>query len=68
MKNYIGREGVLKSIASALVLDIQQLTLWKKRELKPASEPDLRIGFVPKSGVHKGSSALWKTAVEKRLL
>jgi len=32
--NYIGREGVLKSIMSLLILIYQQLTLWEKRGLK----------------------------------
>src|SRR6266576_7351473 len=33
MRNYIGREGVLKTGHRRLVLDSQQFSLWKKRAL-----------------------------------
>src|SRR6476660_4235925 len=58
MKNYIGREGVLKSTASPLLLDIQQLTLWKKRERKAVPAPDLRIGFVSEKRRSQGSAGI----------
>jgi len=35
MRNYIGKEGVLKSIAAALVLVFEQVSLCKKRDFKP---------------------------------